>query len=142
MAFEATNNAIQTILPNQNAAFTETPVRCCKGYVTHREGSGIFTLRGCTNQCRARYKVTFNGNIAIPTGGAVAPISVALAISGEPLYSTIATVTPAAVENYFNVAVSAFIEVDRGCCTNIAVENVSTQAINLANPNIIIERVS
>lgn len=142
MAAEFSNNAIQTILPNQNAAFTEMPVRCCNGNVTHREGSGVFTLRGRTNQCRARYRVTFNGNIAIPTGGTVAPISIALAIAGEPLYSTIAIVTPAAVENYFNVSVSAFVEVDRGCCLNIAVENVSTQTINLANPNLIIERVA
>lgn len=142
MAAEFTNNAVQTILPNQNAVFTETPVRCCNGNVSHREGSGIFTLRGRTNQCKARYRVTFNGNIAVPTGGTAGAISIALAIAGEPLYSTIATVTPAAVENYFNVSVSGFIEVDRGCCLNIAVENVSTQAINLANPNLIIDRVA
>ena len=142
MAAEFSNNVVQTILPNQNAVFTETPVKCSSGNVSHREGSGLFILRGRTNQCRARYRITFNGNIAIPTGGTAAPVSIALAIAGEPLYSTIATVTPAAVENYFNVSVSAFIEVGRGCCLNVSVENVSTQAINLANPNLIIERVA
>ena len=84
----------------------------------------------------------YRHGIAVPTGGTAGAISIALAIAGEPLYSTIATVTPAAVENYFNVSVSAFIEVDRGCCLNAAVENVSAQAINLANPNLIIERVA
>ncbi len=142
MAAEFTNNSVQTILPGQNAAFTETPVKCSNGNVTHREGSGIFTLKGRTNQCHARYRVTFNGNIAVPTGGTAGAISIALAIANEPLYSTIATVTPAAVENYFNVAVSAFIEVERCCCLNVAIENVSTQAINLANPNLIIDRVA
>lgn len=99
------------------------------------------TLRGQTNQCRARYKVSFGGNIAIPTGGAVAPISIALSVSGEPLASATAIVTPAAVEDYFNVFTAVFIEVPRGCCVTVAVENTSTQAINVANSNLIAERV-
>lgn len=99
------------------------------------------TLRGQTNQCRARYKVSFGGNIAIPTGGAVSPISIALSVSGEPLASATAIVTPAAMEDYFNVFTAVFIEVPRGCCVTVAVENTSTQAINVANSNLIAERV-
>ena len=93
------------------------------------------TLRGLTNQCRARYKVSFGANIAIPAGGTVAPISIALAIAGEPLNSATAIVTPAAAGEYFN-------DVPRGCCITIAVENTSTQAINIANSNLIAERVA
>lgn len=139
---EYTNAAVQTVAVNQNVLFAETPVDCNRGYVTHREGSGLVTLRGITNQCRARYKVTFGGNIAVPTGGTAGPISVALAINGEALNSAIATVTPAAVEEYFNVFSAAYIDVDRGCCVSLSVRNISTQAINVANPNLIVERMA
>ena len=139
---EYTNAAIQTVAVNQNVLFSETPVGCNRGYVTHREGSGLVTLRGITNQCRARYKVTFGGNIAVPTGGTAGAISVALAVNGEALNSAVATVTPAAVEEYFNVFSTAYIDVDRGCCLSLSVKNESTQAINKANPNLIDERVA
>lgn len=139
---EYTNAAVQTVAVNQNVLFTETPVGCNRGYVTHREGSGLVTLRGITNQCRARYKVTFGGNISVPTGGTASAISIALAINGEALNSAIATVTPAAVEEYFNVFSTAYIDVDRGCCLSLSVKNISTQAINVANPNLIVERVA
>lgn len=139
---EFTNANVQTVAVGQNVIFTETPVCCNKGYVVHREGSGNVTLRGICNQCRARYKVSFGGNISIPTGGTAGPISVAISIDGEPLNSATATVTPAAVEEYFNVYTSVYIDVPCGCCTTIAVENISTQAINVANPNLIVERVA
>lgn len=91
---------------------------------------------------KARFKVSFGGNIAVPTGGTAGAISVALAIAGEPLNSATAIVTPAAAGNYFNVFAAAFIEVPRGCCVTVAVENTSTQAIDIANSNLIVERVA
>lgn len=81
-------------------------------------------------------------NIAIPTGGTVGTITAALAINGEPLSSATAAVTPAAVENYFNIFVSTFVEVPRGCCLTVAAKNTSAQAISFANSNMIVERVS
>lgn len=120
---------------------TETAVKA-PACIVHREGSGLVTLRGLTNQCKARFKVSFGGNIAIPTGGTVGPISVALAVGGESLTSATAIVTPAAVENYFNVFVAAFIEVPRGCCVTVALKNTSTQAVSIANSNLIVERVA
>lgn len=98
-------------------------------------------LRGLTNQCKARFRVSFGGNIAIPTGGTVGAISAALAINGEPLTSAVATVTPAAVENYFNIFVAANVDVPKGCCVTVAMENTSAQAISFANSNMIVERV-
>lgn len=138
---EFTNSNIVTVAAGQNLPLTETAVKC-SSCIAHREGAGIVTLRGLTNQCRARYKVSFGANIAIPAGGTVAPISIALAIAGEPLNSATAIVTPAAVGEYFNVFTAAFIDVPRGCCITIAVENTSTQAINIANSNLIAERVA
>ena len=94
---EFTAISIQEVTAGQNVLFTETPVKCTTGNVFHRDGSGIATLRGITNQCRARYRVSFGGNIAVPTGGTAGAISIALAISGEALPESTATVTPAAV---------------------------------------------
>lgn len=138
---EYTNSNIVEVAAGQNVPLTETSVNS-KPCIVHREGAGIVTLRGLTNQCKARFRVTFGGNIAIPTGGTVEAITAALAINGEPLTSATATVTPAAVENYFNIFVSAIVEVPRGCCLTVAVENTSTQAINFANSNLTVDRVS
>ena len=139
---EFTNVTVQQIAANGNAVFNETPI-CGSNCIVHREGAGIVTLRGVTNQCRARYKVSFGGNIAIPTGGTVGPISVAISLDGEALGSATATVTPAAVEDFFNVFTAVYAEVPRGCCVTVGVKNVSNpaQAIEVENANIIVERV-
>jgi hypothetical protein len=138
---EYTNSNIVSVSTGQNVPLTETAVTG-KPCIVHREGAGIVTLRGLTNQCRARFKVSFGANVAIPSGGTVEAITAALAINGEPLSSATATVTPAATENYFNIYVSAFIEVPKGCCLTVAAENTSSQAISFANSNLIVERVS
>lgn len=138
---EYTNANIVEVAAGQNVPLMENVVNS-KPCIVHREGAGIVTLRGLTNQCKARFRVTFGGNIAIPTGGTVEAITAALAINGEPLTSATATVTPAAVENYFNIFVSAIVEVPRGCCLTVAMENTSTQAINFANSNLTVDRVS
>lgn len=130
---------LQQIAANGNAVFTETPVPS-SNCIVHREGSGIVTLRGITNQCRARYLVVFNGNIAIPTGGTVGPISIAIAVEGEALGSATATVTPAAVGDEFNVSAFAYVDVPRGCCVTVSVKNINTQTIELQNANLIVTR--
>lgn len=135
-----TNVFVQQIAANANAVFGETPV-AGSNCIVHREGSGIITLRGITNQCRARYLVTFNGNIAIPTGGTVGPISIAIALDGEPLGSATATVTPAAVGDEFNVSMSAYVDVPKGCCVTVSVKNVNAQTIELQNASMIVTRV-
>lgn len=139
---EYTYAALQTVASGQNVIFTETPVapsRC----IVHREGSGVVTLRGLTNcQSRARFRVSFGANIAVPGGGTAGAISVALAIAGEPLPASTAIVTPAAVNEFFNVSVDTFIDVSAGCCVTIAVENTSAQAISVQNANLIVTRES
>lgn len=142
---EYTSNALQTVGLGQNVLFTESPIPCTRGYVIHREGSGILTLRGIVNNCNgcfARYKVSFGANIAIPEGGTVAPISIALAIDGEPIPTSSMIVTPAAVGEFWNVYASVFVTVPKGCCYTVAVENTSTQAIDVQNANIIVERTA
>ena len=139
---EFTSNALQTVEVGQNVLFTETPICCTRGFVEHREGAGVVTLRGITTQCRARYKVTFGGNIALPAGGVVGEISLAISVGGEPIPTTTMIETPAAVEEFSNVFSAIFIDVPRGCCYTIAVRNTSDQAIDVQNANLIVERVA
>lgn len=134
-------NALQSVNTNQNILFTDTVV-CGNNSISHREGSGLITLRGITCQCRARFKITFGGNIAIPTGGTVEAISLAISINGEPIQSTTMIVTPSAMEEFNNVSSSIFIDIPSGCCSNIGVENTSSQTISVQNANLIVERVA
>lgn len=148
---EFTYNPIQTVQPNQ-PVLLNTSIPCNKGYVYHRNESGVVTLRGIVNNACAnfaRYQVTFNGNIAVPTGTAVSPIAVSLAISGEPILTSQAIVTPAAVEDYFNVTSTAIITVPKGCCFNVSVENTSdiptggtAPAIEVQNANLTVSRIA
>lgn len=150
---EFTYNPIQLVEPNQNVILN-TSIGCNRGYVLHRNESGIVILRGIVNNacgCFARYQVTFNANIAVPEGGAVGPISVALAIDGEPILTSRAIVTPAAVDEYFNVTSTAIITVPKGCCFTVAVENTSSSAtpgttpapaINVQNANLTVSRIA
>jgi hypothetical protein len=123
-------NALQTVGVNQNVLFTDTVV-CGNCSMNHRDGSGLVSIKGNTNQCRARYRVSFGGNIAIPTGGTVEAISLAIAIEGEAVPSTTMIVTPAAVEEFFNVFSAIFLDVPRECCMTVSVRNISTQAIEV-----------
>lgn len=145
-------NPIQLVQPNQ-PVILDASIPCNRGYVFHREGSGIVTLRGIVNNsCAnfARYQVTFNGNIAVPTNGTVGSVAVALAIDGEPILTSRAVVTPAAVDEYFNVTSTAIITVPKGCCLNVSVENVSfgataadtPTAINVQNANLVVSRIA
>ena len=134
-------NALQEVDVNQNVLFTDTVV-CGNCSIIHRPGSGQVTMRGITNQCRARFRVYFSGNIAIPEGGTVGEISLAISIDGEPVASSTMIVTPAAVEEFFNVSSAVFLNVPAGCCSQVGVRNISDQAINVQNANLIVERVA
>lgn len=138
---EFTAISLQTVAQGEDVAFTETAVSG-SACIVHREGAGIVKLRGMTNQCRARFLVDFSGNIQIPTGGEVSAISLALAVDGEPLQATKMIVTPAAVQNFFNVSAQSYIDVPKGCCSTVAVQNTSTQAIEVQNSNITVVRVA
>ena len=143
MAAEYSYVPVQTVDVDDNVLFMDGDRACRKGFISHRTGSGIFFLKGATNGCKAVYRVTFDGNIAVATGGTVEPISVALTINGEALGNATATVTPAAIGDFFNVSITTFIDIPCGCCVTVSVENVSaTTAIDVTNSNIIFDRVA
>lgn len=142
MAVEYSYSALQVVGVGQNVLFNDSPIPCTKGYIIHRDGSGIITLRGVTNQARARYRISFGANIAVPASQTVGPISLAISIEGEPVEAATMIVTPAAVEQFFNVSADIFVDVPKCCCVSVAVENTSTIPVNVQNANIIIDRVA
>lgn len=143
MAAEYSAIPVQSIAVDENVIFANGSRACHKGYIQHRDTSGIFFLKGSNGCNKAVYRVTFNGNIAIADGGTVEPISIALTINGEKLGNALATVTPTVAEAFFNVSVTTFIEIPCGCCVTVSAENVSeTTAIDVANANIIFDRVA
>lgn len=144
-------NAVQNVALDNPILFTAS-IPCNKGYVYHEDETGVFILRGCTNNCFARYQVTFNGNVAIPEGGAITPIAVAITVNGEPRLTSRAIFVPAAVDTYGNVTSTALITVPKGCCFSIAVRYVDattddpattpTPTIEVQNANLVINRVA
>jgi hypothetical protein len=141
---EYSNVVLQTAAVGDNVLFENGTRACRKGFISHRDDSGIFFLKGATNGCKAVYRVTFDGNIAVATdGGTVEPISVALTINGEALGNATAVVTPTVAGAFFNVAISTFIEIPCSCCVTVSVENTSeTTPIDVTNANIIFERIA
>ena len=144
---EYSANAVQTVNPGESIIFTETPVPCNRGFVRHRDESGNFLLSGwlpsyggCACNKSAQYLVEFGANIAIPEGGTAGPISVALQIDGATIPASQMIVTPAAVEEYFNIGRAVNAEIWRGCCETIQVINTSNQPILVQNANILFSR--
>ena len=146
-------NAVQEVSLNAPIIFSAS-IPCNRGYVYHEDETGIFILRGIVNNptsCFARYQVTYNGNVAIPEGGTVTPIAVAVAVNGEPRLTSRAIYTPAAVDEYGNVTSTAIITVPRGCCFSLSVEAVPATAdptvtpapvIEVQNSNLVVNRIA
>lgn len=143
MAVEYSYPLVQTVEADENVLFLNGNRCCRKGLIMHNDSSGIFRVKGVSNSCKTIYKVHFNANIAVTTGGTVEPISVALVQNGEVLRNAVATVTPTVAEAFFNASFETFVELPCGCCDTISVRNISdTTAIDVINANIVIDRVA
>ena len=153
MAAEYLANAVQEVPLNAPIIFTAS-IPCNRGWVYHEDETGIFILRGivnCPNACFATYRVTYTGNSAIPEGGDVTPIALAITVNGEPRPTSRAIFTPAAAEDYGNVTSTAIIKVPKGCCFSLSVENIPATTdptvtpapvIDVQNSNLVIDRIS
>ena len=153
MAAEYLGNSIQAVDLN-TPVILDASIPCTRGYVYHEDGTGVFILRGITqNQCYATYQVVFNGNIALPEDAeAVVPIAIAIAINGEPRLTSRAIYTPAAVDEYGNVTSTCIVKVPKGCCFSMSIDAVSgitadptatpAPVINVQNANLTIDRIA
>ena len=132
---ELINTAVQTVPIGQSVVYNAVAVRggCAE---RHRQGSAQVTLVK-----PGRYLVAFSGNIAVPTGETVGEISLALTYDGEVLGGSTMRVTPAVVEEYFNVSTQHYVDAYPGCCINVTVQNTSTIPVLVDNPNITAVRV-
>ena len=141
----------QTVALNAPVIFTAS-IPCTSGCVYHEDETGIFILRGKTNNCFARYQLTYNGNISVPEGGDVTAIGLAIAVNGEARPSSLAIFTPQAVDELGNVTSTAIVTVPRGCCFSASIRYVDattsdpavepTALINVANSNLEITRIA
>lgn len=145
------NPTSQLIPPGGFFIFTVNPVPCDRGFVRWRQGTGAFNLSGWMPQwmvnkcckCRqpsATYLVDFGANIAVPTGETVGEISAAFVIDGVVLPETEMAVTPAAVEQFFNISRAANVQVFKGCCQTFGIQNTSTIPIEATSTNVIFKR--
>lgn len=150
MAAEYLANAVQEVALNAPVIFSAS-IPCTRGCVYHEDETGIFILRGMTNQCFAQYQVTFNGNVALPVGASITPIAIAISVSGEPRLTSRAIFTPADTEEYGNLTSTAIIKVPRGCCFSVSVDSVPATAdptvipapvIDVQNANLTITRIA
>lgn len=131
----------QNVALNSDIPFDVVSIPCGKGCVVPL-APGILTLKSGANQF-ARYDVTLQGNIAIPTGGAVTPIAVAITLNGVPVADSVAIVTPAAAEDLWHVNTSATITVPCGCCVSVSaayVDATEDDAAVTPTPSIFVRR--
>lgn len=136
-------DAVQTINPGEDAIFSTVVEPCTRGFVRHRNQTGSFLLSGavaCRCKRTADYVVDFGANIAIAEGGTVEPISVGIILDGSTIPASDMIVTPAAVNEYFNVSRQIDADVWAGCCETVTVRNLSSQPIFMQNATISINR--
>lgn len=133
---ELINSVAQTV-PVGGAVAFDTQVQkggCCE---RHREGSSQITLTK-----PGRYLITFSGNLSVPTGGAVGEVSVSIAQEGENINGTVMRITPAAVNEYFNVSSQTYVVVCGTCCETVSVRNAGAAPVQVENPNLTAVRVN
>ena len=134
----------QTVEPNDSAIFTETVTACNCGCIMHQDGTSTFKLRGATNSPNGqwiKYRVRFQGNLAIPDGETVAAVSVGIVSGGEVIPMSVTVQNPAAVEEFWHVNTEAEVLVPPVCCTDVSVRNIGTTSIDISNASVEIDRI-
>ena len=134
----------QNVALNGTIPFNIVSIPCNKGCVVPIT-TGVLTLKGATSNRFARYEVKVQGNISIPTGGAVTPIAVAITLNGVALPDSIAIVTPAAVGDVWHINTSTTITVPCGCCVSVSaayVDATEDDATVTPTPSIFVRRAA
>lgn len=131
----------QNVALNNTIPFDIVSIPCNKGCVIPIT-TGVLTLRsGANNQ--ARYVVSLQANVAIPEGGAVTPIAVAITLNGVFIPDSVAIVTPAAAEDVWHINTSTPITVPCGCCVSVSaayVDATEDDATVTPTPSIFVRR--
>lgn len=137
-------SADQNVALNGTIPFDIVSIPCNKGCVVPIT-TGVLTLQGSSTNRFARYEVDLQANIAIPEGGAVTPIAVAITLNGVEIPDSVAIVTPAAAEDVWHVNTTATITVPCGCCVSISaayVDATEDDAAVTPTPSIFVRRLA
>lgn len=132
----------QNVALNGTIPFDIVSIPCNKGCVVPLT-TGVLTLQGSSTNRFARYEVDLQANIAIPEGGAVTPIAVAITLNGVAIPDSVAIVTPAAAEDVWHVNTSTTITVPCGCCVSVSaayVDATEDDATVTPTPSIFVRR--
>lgn len=132
----------QTVAAGNNLIFDNPTCSCCRNNIIYQSGSGVVMVRGATNQCCAKYHVSFHGNAATPTGGTPGQISFAITLNGAPMNNAVGSTYTAAVEQYGNIGMETEIKVPAECCFSVAVRNIGTEDAAISNGNLIVKRIA
>lgn len=132
----------QNVALNNTIPFDTVSIPCNTGCVVPIT-TGVLTLKGKTNNKFARYDVRLQGNIAIPEGGAVTPIAVAITLNGVAIPESVAIVTPSATEEFWHINTTVPITVPCGCCVSVSatyVDATEDDATVTPTPSILVRR--
>jgi hypothetical protein len=131
----------QNVALNNTIPFDIVSIPCNKGCVIPIT-TGVLTLKsGANNQ--ARYVVTLQANVAIPEGGDVTTIAVAITLNGVAIPDSVAIVTPSAAEEVWHINTSTPITVPCGCCVSVSaayVDATEDDASVTPTPSIFVRR--
>lgn len=134
----------QNVALNNTIPFDIVSIPCNKGCVVPL-ATGVLTLKGSSSNRFARYEVDLQANVAIPTGGAVTPIALAITLNGVVIPDSIAIVTPAAVEDVWHINTSATITVPCDCCVSVSaayVDATEDDAAVVPTPSVFVRRLA
>lgn len=132
----------QNVALNNTIPFNIVSIPCNKGCVVPIT-TGVLTLKGGSSNRFARYEVDLQANVAIPEGGTVTPLAVAITLNGVAIPDSVAIVTPAAVEDLWHINTSAVITVPCGCCVSVSaayVDATEDDAAVTPTPSIFVRR--
>ena len=134
----STNVNVQTIQPLANVLFTSNNVRtnscngCC-GWLSHNEGSGIFTLTK-----PGIYKIHFNANVSPTVAG---EMTLNITNAGENITGGQMQTPGTTVGSFSNISSEVLVRVP--CNTSVIItikNNTPTNPITMNNPSLTITR--
>ena len=133
----------QQISANENVIFTGTRVKsrrcgCSGGWLSHIEGSGLFTITNRSNQPMA-VELQFNVNVTAAAAGATA---LAIKLNGEVIGGTEMDYTVVTADVYQNVSADTLVPVPAGTSLTISAGNISAGAVTVKDANLIIKKVA
>jgi hypothetical protein len=127
---------------NNTIPFSSVSIPCNTGNVIPL-AVGILNLKGNTPNKFARYEVTVQANIAIPTEGDLTAIAIGIAVNGAVIPESVAIYTPQAVDEYGHINTKATVTIPCGCCASISavyVDGTEDDAATVPTPSIMVRR--